>query len=128
MRYYHVLAHRARRHEIVVGWDEFLSTFFIQVVDIAVAKFNAAIYARMDCFTPDYPEWHNLGAALEEEIVFLRGTAPKEMGLSDLSKALAPWGCFEPRELCHLLLDRTEGSYATPEERREIADARRECD
>lgn len=114
MTRYQALAHAPERHRVFVGWNEFIQTFFIEVVDVEIAEFNIGIMGRMDDFTADYPEWHRLGAALENDVVLYRGTVVGEMlDLVKLGTHLQPYGSFGPNQVRWLLRDQALANCPT---------------
>lgn len=107
MSRYQAWARFPDRHRVLVGWDECLCSYWVQVIDQEAWRRNAGREADLDHYMAGDPEWHRLIDELEDVILDDCGGQPYQLPtMAALVRVLKHYGGLEPGQIRLLIHDK----------------------
>jgi hypothetical protein len=95
------------RHRVLVGWDEHLGSYWVQVIDQRAWRRNRDIENEIEKYMAGAPEWHRLIDELEDVVMYeCGGPAHRLPNMAALLRALKSYGGLEHQTVRLLIHDR----------------------
>ncbi len=95
------------RHRVLIGWDEGLCSYWVQVIDQQAWLRNADREAYLDRYMAGDPEWHRLIDGLEDVVLYeCGGRSHKLPTMAALTRAMTPYGGLEQQTVKLLIHDK----------------------